>query len=132
MLKTLKISNKKITIDDLEIYKYLKKYNYITLNDLKIYEIPEIYFCGAKGRLTVYLKKGCVYKLSFLTINALNVFSISSDFSAYNTFLAEMKENYRQLNESEFYNKRFSFKIVKNDNNFVVTIRGRAHEIDEV
>lgn len=126
MLKTLKISNKKITIDAVAINKYLKEYEYVTVNQLNIYEIPEIFYCGATGRLTVYLQAGNVYKLSFTSINALNVFGISSNFDAYNTFLAEMKENYRQQSETEFYNKRFNFKITNNDNNFMVTIRGRT------
>ena len=126
MLKTLKISNKKFTIDDLDIYSHVKKYNYVTLNELKIYEIPEVYFCGVTGRLTVYLQKGQIYKLGFLVVNSLNVFGISSDFNAYNTFLAEMEENYRQQSETEFYNKRFFFKIIKDDNNFMVIVRGRS------
>ena len=125
MLKTLRVSNKKITIDDIEILKYLKKFNYIKLNELNIYEIPEVFYCGAKGRLTVYLQQGNIFKLSFLVVNACNIFGISSNFDAYNTFLAEMEENYRQQSNNVYYNKRYTFKILKNDNNFMVIIRGR-------
>lgn len=125
MLKTLRVSNKKITIDNIEILKYLKKFNYIKLNELNIYEIPEVFYCGVKGRLTVYLQQGNVFKLSFLVVNACNIFGISSNFDAYNTFLAEMEENYRQQSTNVYYNKRYTFKILKNDNNFMVIIRGR-------
>ena len=132
MLKTLRISNKKISIDNMEILKYIKKFNYIKLNELNIYDIPEVFFNGATGKLTIYMQQGQIYKMSFLCINAHNVFEISSDFDAYNTFLANMKENYRQQNDNEFYNKRFDFKILKNDNNFMTIIRGRRYETNEI
>ena len=111
---------------------YLKKFNNIKFNELEIYIIPEIYFCGSAGRLTIYLKNGSIYKMLFSVINAHNVFGISPDFDAYSTFLAEMKENYRQQAEDLFYNKKFIFKLVKTNNNFFVTIRGRNYAIDEI
>ena len=132
MLKTLKISNKKISIENIEILTYLKKFNNIKFNELEIYIIPEIYFCGSAGRLTIYLKNGSIYKMLFSVINAHNVFGISPDFDAYNTFYREMCENYRQQDENTFYNKKFIFKLVKTDNNFFVTIGGRNYEADEI
>ena len=132
MLRTLKISNKKISIENMEILTYLKKFNNIKFNELEIYIIPEIYFCGAAGRLVVYLQKGKIIKLLFTVINAHNVFSISPDFDAYNTFYREMCENYRQQDENTFYNKKFVFKLLKTNNNFVVTIGGRNYEADEI
>ena len=97
-----------------------------------IYELDEICFCGAMGKLIVYVVQGKIYKLAFSCINIHNIFGISPDFDAYNTFLAEMEENYRQQNKNEFYNKRFEFKILKNDNNFVTIIRGRDYAVNEI
>ena len=126
------ISNKRITIDEEEIAHYIKKFRPYELNNLLIYEIPEVCFNRANGKLTVYVKNGQITKLSFLALNALNIFSLSSTFNAYDIFLNEMKANYRQRNETQFYNKRYEFKITKNNSNYMIIIKGRTYETNEI
>ena len=126
------VSNKRITIDEEEIAHYIKKFQPYELNNLLIYEIPEVCFNRANGKLTVYVKNGQITKLSFLALNALNIFSLSSTFNAYNIFLNEMKANYRQRNETQFYNKRYEFKITKNNSNYMIIIKGRTYETNEI
>ena len=127
MLKMLNISNRSVTIDNINIRSYIKKLDYITINGLIIYEIPEVCFCGANGKLTVYTKQGCIRKLSFLALNPLNIYDISSSFNfdAYDTFLANLKGNYRQKSETEFYNRNFDFKLIANNNNYMIIVKGR-------
>jgi len=132
MLKIMVISNKRITIDEEEIAHYIKKFQPYKLNNLLIYEIPEVCFNRANGKLTVYVKNGQITKLSFLALNALNIFSLSSTFNAYDIFLKEMKANYRQRNETQFYNKRYEFKITKNNSNYMIIIKGRTYETNEI
>lgn len=126
------VSNKRITIDEEEIAHYIKKFQPYELNNLLIYEIPEVCFNRANGKLTVYVKNGQITKLSFLALNALNIFSLSSTFNAYDIFLNEMKANYRQRNETQFYNKRYEFKITKNNSNYMIIIKGRTYETNEI
>lgn len=126
------VSNKRITIDEEEIAHYIKKFQPYELNNLLIYEIPEVCFKRANGKLTVYVKNGQITKLSFLALNALNIFSLSSTFNAYDIFLNEMKANYRQRNETQFYNKRYEFKITKNNSNYMIIIKGRTYETNEI
>ena len=126
------VSNKRITIDEEEIVHYIKKFQPYELNNLLIYEIPEVCFNRANGKLTVYVKNGQITKLSFLALNALNIFSLSSTFNAYNIFLNEMKANYRQRNETQFYNKRYEFKITKNNSNYMIIIKARTYETNEI
>jgi len=132
MLKIMAISNKRITIDEEELSHYIKKFQPYELNNLLIYEIPEVCFNRANGKLTVYVKNGQITKLSFLALNALNIFSLSSTFNAYDIFLNEMKANYRQRNETQFYNKRYEFKITKNNSNYMIIIKGRTYETNEI
>lgn len=132
MLKIMAISNKRITIDEEEIAHYIKKFQPYELNNLLIYEIPEVCFNRANGKLTVYVKNGQITKLSFLALNALNIFSLSSTFNAYDIFLNEMKANYRQRNETQFYNKKYEFKITKNNSNYMIIIKGRTYETNEI
>ena len=132
MLKLMAVSNKRITIDEEEIAHYIKKFQPYELNNLLIYEIPEVCFNRANGKLTVYVKNGQITKLSFLALNALNIFSLSSTFNAYDIFLNEMKANYRQRNETQFYNKRYEFKITKNNSNYMIIIKGRTYETNEI
>ena len=132
MLKLMVISNKRITIDEEELSRYIKKFEPYKLNNLLIYEIPEVCFSRANGKLTVYVKNGQITKLSFLALNALNIFSLSSTFNAYDIFLNEMKANYRQRNETQFYNKRYEFKITKNNSNYMIIIKGRTYETNEI
>jgi hypothetical protein len=132
MLKIMAVSNKRITIDEEEIVHYIKKFQPYELNNLLIYEIPEVCFNRANGKLTVYVKNGQITKLSFLALNALNIFSLSSTFNAYDIFLNEMKANYRQRNETQFYNKRYEFKITKNNSNYMIIIKGRTYETNEI
>ena len=132
MLKLMVISNKRITIDEEELSRYIKKFEPYKLNNLLIYEIPEVCFSRANGKLTVYVKNGQITKLSFLALNALNIFSLSSTFNAYDIFLNEMKANYRQRNETQFYNKRYEFKITKNNSNYMIIVKGRTYETNEI
>lgn len=132
MLKIMVISNKRITIDEEELSCYIKKFEPYKLNNLLIYEIPEVCFNRANGKLAVYVKNGQITKLSFLALNALNIFSLSSTFNAYDIFLKEMKANYRQRNETQFYNKRYEFKITKNNSNYMIIIKGRTYETNEI
>ena len=134
MLDLLLVSNRQITINDIDILEFVKPFQRTTVKDLTIIEIPEVYFCRVRGRLIVYLKNGTTFKLAFQFINALNVFNLSSSsaFLAYDIFLNSMKGMYRQKSETQFYNKRYNFDISTKGNfsNCIVTIRN--HEVSKV
>ena len=137
MIYNLSVTNNQIYIECIPILKFLKSFEddlcYEIENGIKIYTITNIVFCNISGILNIYITNNEIIKLVFTVYNAINIYNVPNipiNFeTTINLIKTNLKQKYRQINDLNFFNKKFTFTITHNEFNMSILISNRILEV---
>jgi hypothetical protein len=111
--------------DEIKRYTKTKK-----INAVEVYRVTDVMFCNISGVLMVYVVRGDVQKMTFTSLNAIDILNIPNTPREFLTYkdkvLDYLSEKYRQKSEYEFFNRNFDFQVAVCNTNINILVKRRA------
>ncbi len=131
MIHLLSVTNSNIYLDERVMADEIRRYTKTKkINAVEVYRVTDVMFCNISGVLMVYVVRGDVQKMTFTSLNAIDILNIPNTPREFLTYkdkvLDYLSEKYRQKSEYEFFNRNFDFQVVACDTNINILVKRRA------